>query len=228
MADKLVRHSATSLEKYQNCSLLWFHRYVDHWKEPTDEGAAFGLVLHAAVADALLDGSGETEQSWYELYKKEGVLAPSHELVMLTEDYFENWQIHHTFDGTRPILVEEMYEKEVEGYGLLAGKIDALWWNEEYGFYIVDHKFMKSPEKKKSNQQMAVYSLLEPRATHFFYEKVGRDDYEMQETHNLAPALQKIAKTIECIRKEEFNANPQRWFIPYCPFIKECGKCSTQ
>lgn len=221
-----MRHSATSLEKYQNCSLLWYHRYIDHWKEPTDEGAAFGSVLHAAVAAALVHDPLFLNPDWENLYLMENV-HPGHELIQLTEDYYDNWICHHTFDGTRPILVEEMYEKEVEGYGLLAGKIDALWWNEQYGFYIVDHKFMKSPEKKKSNQQMAVYSLLEPRATHFFYEKVGLDDYEMQETHNLTPALQKIAKTIQCIKDEEFSANPQRWFIPYCPFIKECGKCST-
>ena len=221
-----IKFSATSLEKFQDCSLLWYHRYVDHWQEPTDEGAAFGSVLHAAVASALM--TGDVQQDWDYLYGQEHVFAPSHELIQLTEDYYDNWVSHHTFCGNKPILVEQMYEKEVEGYGLLTGKIDALWWNEEYGFYIVDHKFVRSVEKKKSNLQMAVYSLLEPRAQEFFYEKVGRDDYELQKVHNLTPALQKIQKLIYCINDKQFSANPQRWFIPFCPFLKECGKCSTQ
>jgi hypothetical protein len=139
--------------------------------------------------------------------------------------YYENWESHQTFDGRKPILLEQMYEANLPDYGILSGKIDALWWSEELGFYIVDHKFVKDAEKQKSNQQMAMYSLLEPKAKRFFYEKVGLDEYKMQETHNLTPALQKIKKTIECINANVFVANPQTWFIPYCPFIEKCGKC---
>jgi ATP-dependent exoDNAse (exonuclease V) beta subunit len=221
--DKQVRHSATSLEKYQNCSLLWYHHYIDGWREPQDEGAAFGIVLHEAVAYTIK--TDETNQNWSKLYAEAGVPEPSHELIMLTEDYYDTWLQHQCLmDYHRIVAIEKMYEAEVEGYGLLSGKIDALWHDGE-GYYIVDHKFMRSPEKKKSNQQMAVYSLLEPRATRFFYEKVGLGEYEMQEIHHLEAALQKIHKTIYCINEEQFSANPQRWFQPYCPFLEKCGGC---
>jgi hypothetical protein len=171
-----------------------------------------------------MEGKPHPNQDWKARYAREDVPDPSHELIQLTEMYYENWESHQTFDGRKPVLVEQEYEVEIPA-GILRGKIDALWWDERLGFYIVDHKFMKDADKQKSNQQMAVYSLLEPRAKHFFYEKVGLNNYKIQEVHNLAPALQKIEKTIQLIQKGEFVANPQPWFIPYCPFLDRCGKC---
>lgn len=231
-----LKHSATSLEGYNKCPVYFYHRWIDHWKEPVFEGSAFGVVLHDAAAHWLMDNSYKPD--WGELYKSAKVDEPSFELIQITQQYWETWLENqkinqHTIWLTKPVAVEKEITIEHPTLGTLTGKIDALYEivdNEtNYGGYtayeIVDHKFLKNPAKKRSNHQMAFYSLLVPDAIRFTYEKVGLEDYQLQEVSSLSVALRNIEKTIYCINEELFTVTPQKWFIQFCPFIKECGKC---
>lgn len=222
-----LKHSATSLEGYNKCPVYFYHRWIDHWKEPVFEGSAFGVVLHDAAAHWLIDNS--FVPNWDELYKSAKIDEPSLELLQITQEYWDNWLSHQDLTKGKPVAVEKEITV-VKPFGTLTGKIDALYSivdknDETEHFEIVDHKFLKNPHKKKSNHQMAFYSLLVPEAVRFTYEKVGLWDYELQEVSSLSVALRNIEKTIYCINEELFTVTPQKWFIQFCPFIKECGKC---
>jgi len=214
------KFSATSLDGYSKCPLYFKHRWVDYWKEPVFEGSAFGVVLHDAAAHWLIDRTYAPD--WAELYLLAHVTEPSPELIQITEAYYDNWLSHQTDE--KPIVVESEVKVEHPTLGMLVGKIDAVY-KEEGGLRIVDHKFLKNVNKKKSNHQMAFYSILVPGAVRFQYEKVGLEDFVVQETSSLSVALRNIEKTIQCINEGKFEANPQRWYTQYCPFLKECGEC---
>jgi len=223
------KFSATSLDGYTKCSLYFKHRWVDYWKEPVFEGSAFGVVLHDGAAHWLMDRAYSPD--WDALYLLAHVTEPSYELIQITEEYWNNWLSHQ--ESEKPVAVEKEIKLEHPTLGTLVGKIDAIYAivdNEaKHGgaeFYrVVDHKFVKNPLKKKSNHQMAFYSILVPDAIRFQYEKVGLFDYQVQETSSLSVALRNIENTIQCINEGKFEANPQRWYREYCPFLKECGKC---
>jgi len=223
------KFSATSLDCYTKCSLYFKHRWVDYWKEPPFEGSSFGVALHEAAAHWLMDR--DYVPNWEGLLIAARVAEPSRELIQITEAYWDNWLSHQTDE--KPFFVEKEIRLEHPTLGTLVGKIDAIYAivdNEaKHGgaeFYrIVDHKFLKNPIKKKSNHQMAFYSILVPDAIRFQYEKVGLEDYQVQETSSLSAALRNIEKTVYLINEGKFEANPQRWFTEYCPFLKECGKC---
>jgi ATP-dependent exoDNAse (exonuclease V) beta subunit len=196
-------------------------------KEPQNEGAAFGSVLHAAAAETVERGKFVLP-NWKKLYAKEGITEPADELIEITDEYFENWLDHTTLTGKRPenlVATEKEYTVPVEGLGTFTGKIDAIFREDNGDYTVIDYKFMKDATKKKSNIQMAVYSLLEPKARTFVYEKVGLSDYEEQVVHNLVPALQKIKVVVQCIKEGKFEAKPKGIFAQYCPFLKECGEC---
>jgi hypothetical protein len=215
-----LKFSATSLDGYTKCSLYFKHRWVDYWKEPVFESSAFGVTLHEAAAKRLMDSLYVPD--WTELYGNARLPDPSPELVQITQAYYENWLSHQT--DRKPIEVEKDIKLEDTGLGTLVGKIDAIYQEPE-GLLIVDHKFLKNVNKKKSNHQMAFYSLLLPEAVKFQYEKVGLEDYQIQETSSISVALRNIEKTIYYINEQRFTANPQQWFIQYCPFMLECGEC---
>lgn len=214
------KFSATSLDGYTKCSLYFKHRWVDYWKEPVFEGSAFGVVLHDAAAHWLMDRAYSPD--WTALYLSAHVPEPSLELIQITEAYYDNWLSHQTYEI--PFAVEQEIKVEHPTLGMLVGKIDAIY-KEGPMLRIVDHKFLKNVQKKKPNHQMAFYSILVPGANCFQYEKVGLEDYQVQETSSLSAALRNIEKTIYLINEGQFSANPQRWFTEYCPFLKECGKC---
>jgi hypothetical protein len=193
---------------------------VDYWKEPVFEGSAFGVALHEAAAHWLMDRN--YVPNFEELLIAAKVENPTPELIQITEAYYANWVSHQT--DAVPIAVEREIKLEHPTLGMLVGKIDAVY-KEEAGLRIVDHKFLKNVNKKKPNHQMAFYSILVPGAVKFQFEKVGLEDYQIQETSSLSVALRNIEKTIYYINEGKFDANPQRWFVEYCPFLKECGAC---
>jgi hypothetical protein len=214
------KFSATSLDGYTKCPLYFKHRWVDYWKEPVFEGSAFGVALHEAAAHWLMDRN--YVPNFEELLIAAKVENPTPELIQITEAYYANWVSHQT--DAVPIAVEREIKLEHPTLGMLVGKIDAVY-KEEAGLRIVDHKFLKNVNKKKPNHQMAFYSILVPGAVKFQFEKVGLEDYQIQETSSLSVALRNIEKTIYYINEGKFDANPQRWFVEYCPFLKECGAC---
>jgi len=214
------KFSATSLDGYTKCSLYFKHRWVDYWREPPFEGSSFGVALHDAAAHWLMDRS--YVPNWEELLISAKVAEPSYELIQITEEYWNNWLSHQTYEI--PFAVEQEIKLEHPTLGMLVGKIDAIY-KEGPMLRIVDHKFVKNPFKKKSNHQMAFYSILVPGANRFQYEKVGLFDYQVQETSSLSVALRNIEKTIYLINEGKFEANPQRWYTEYCPFREQCGEC---
>lgn len=218
----MMQHSATSTDGYAKCPMYFYHRWIEHWKEPVFEGSAFGVVLHDAAAHKLMDEN--YSPNWSELYKSAGLDEPSFELIQITEQYWDNWLSHQTLDK-KPIAVEKEITIEHPQLGTLTGKVDAIYQIDESSVEIVDHKFLKNAHKRRSNHQMAFYSLLVPNASKFVYEKVGLEDYDIQEVSSLSVALRNIEKVVYCISNEQFPVNPQRWFIQFCPFINECGKC---
>jgi predicted RecB family nuclease len=208
--------------------VYFYHRWIEHWKEPVFEGSAFGVALHDAAAHWLMDNSYVPD--WDELYRAAKVEEPSPELIQITQQYWETWLSNQwNWAGKKPVAVEKEITIEHPTLGTLTGKVDAIYStvDKKHGeaFEIVDHKFLKNAHKKKSNHQMAFYSLLVPHTIRFTYEKVGLEDYELQEVSSLSVALRNIEKTIYYINKERFTVTPQKWFIQYCPFLKECGKC---
>lgn len=215
-----MKFSATSLDGYGKCPLYFKHRWVDHWKEPAFEGSSFGVALHDAAAHWLMDRS--YVPNWEELLIAAKVEEPSRELIQIVQEYWENWLSHQ--DERMPIAVEKEITVEHSEYGTLTGKIDAIYPVRD-GVEIVDHKFLKNAYKKKSNHQMAFYSILVPEAKKFTYEKVGLFDYQLQEVSSLSVALRNIEKTINYIKEERFTSTPQAWYKQYCPFLKECGEC---
>lgn len=218
-----LKFSATSLDGYSKCPLYFKHRWVDHWKEPPFEGSSFGVALHDAAAHWLMDRS--YVPNFEELLIAAKVPEPSPELIQIADVYYSNWLSHQTDDV--PIVVEREIVLEHPTLGNLVGKVDAVY-KEKDGLRIVDHKFLKNVVRKKSNHQMAFYSILVPGATRFQYEKVGLEDYVVQETSSLSVALRNIEITVQCINEERFDAKPQRWFTQYCPFLATCGECQSR
>jgi len=178
-------------------------------------------VLHEAVANKLKDQT--YVPNFYELFEANGLTQTNQDLVQLTETYYDNWLSHQDFKEL-PIDVEVEKEINHPELGLIVGKIDAIYKNNS-NVTIVDHKFMTNTDKHKDGLQMAVYSLLVPEATAFQYEKIGLDTYAVQKVRSLEGSLKKINTIVNNIKQGEFTATPQEWFIPYCPFLKECGKC---
>lgn len=218
-----MHQSASSLGKYEQCPLLYKHHYIDEWEEPQSENATFGVVLHEAVACTLLDHTYVPD--WYALYEENKAPQNNQDLVQLTDEYYHTWLRNQTFIDY-PLEVEVEEERYHPDYGLIVGKIDAIYRaSKGEGLLIVDHKFMKSANKHKDGLQMAVYSILVPRATEFQYEKVGLDAYSIQKIRSLDTNLQKIDRIMQGIKNEEYSANPAQWYIPYCPYRETCGQC---
>jgi hypothetical protein len=215
-----IKLSATSLEGYIKCPQYYQHRWIDRWKEPVFESSAFGVVLHDAAARTLMLQDIPT---WEKMYEDAGYPDVSHDLIQLTDDYYGNWRSHINLLDL-PIEVEVKKEKPYDEQFVLVGKIDAIYQTES-GLKIVDHKFLKNASKVKGNLQMAMYSLLVPEANEFVYEKVGLEDYNLQVVHSLKSSLLKISEVIQYIRDGKFDVHPQQWYIQFCPFLKECGKC---
>jgi hypothetical protein len=216
-------HSASSLEKYDKCPLLYKHHYIEEWEIPQAESATFGVVLHDAVAHRLV--RYDYEPDWFALYAEHGLPQDCQDLVQLTTEYYETWLKHQAFRDY-PVAVE--VEKEImhEKYGKIVGKIDAIYsMDDSDGLLIVDHKFMLNTEKRKDNLQMAIYSILEPQATEFEYEKIGLDEFAIQRVKSLDGAFKKIDKIVTGINNQEFGATPAQWFIKYCPYLERCGLC---
>lgn len=221
----MIHQSSSSLGKYEQCPLLYKHHYIDGWREPQSENATFGVVLHDAVAHTLMDHAYRPD--WYALYEENDAPQDGQELVQLTDEYYETWLRNQRF-LEYPLEVEvekEVYHPE---WGLIVGKIDAIYpATKGDGLLIVDHKFMKSVTKHKDGLQMAVYSWLVPTATEFQYEKIGLGEYAVQKIRSLDTSLKKIDRIMQGIKHEEYGANPAQWYIPYCPYLKECGQCLT-
>ncbi|MBY5161642.1 RecB family exonuclease [Salsipaludibacter albus] len=169
--DGRVRLSFSRIDTFQQCSLRFRYRYVDHLPGKSATYLSFGTSIHAALElfhERTLFGmpsQDELLEFLYDHWDSSGYAEVSRDRQV--DDYRRaqhTLQRYHqrVADDYRPAAdTEKWFELPVGDEALVVGSIDRVDVDDDGDLHVVDYKTgkLRDREKVRGSLQLAIYAL---------------------------------------------------------------------
>lgn len=238
--DGRVRLSFSRIDTYQQCSLRFRYRYIDHLPGRGATYLSFGTSIHSALElfhERTLFGMPSEEDLLaflYDHWDSSGYAEVTRDRQL--DDYRRaqhTLQRYHqrVADDYRPAAdTEKWFELPVGDEALVVGSIDRVDVDDDGDLHVVDYKTgkLRDREKVRGSLQLAIYALAcehlygrLPATVALDYVVAGVEVRVGVDELDLDGAREAITETARRVLEADFTATPTR-LCDWCDHQSVC------